>query len=247
MSDHQQAHRSRRRVLCGLGATVVASAFGTSATAATVRTRQDGTDDTDGLNGDADTAGRYADIYEEVIDDVVLVTVGGPEDEGPEGMGSGFVLEDDYVVTNNHVVGDASEVELQFRDEQWTTAEVVGTDAHSDIAVLDLKRFLTRSTDSRSSRKRRRLDRRSSLSGTRLALTPRSPRASSAVSTGRCRVQPAFRSRQRSRPTPRSTPATAAAHLSPSRVRSSASSLRVRARRLGLQFRRNWPTVSFPN
>ena len=80
---------------------------------------------------------RYADVYEETIDDVVLVSVAGVDEAGPAGLGSGFVV-DGYVVTNEHVVGDADEVELQFRDEQWRTGSVLGTDVHSDLAVLEV-------------------------------------------------------------------------------------------------------------
>ncbi|WP_121741059.1 S1C family serine protease [Natronorubrum halophilum] len=85
----------------------------------------------------AEGSGRYTDIYEETIDDVVLVNVFGTDEQDPGGLGSGFVV-DDYVVTNNHVVRQASEAELQFRDEQWRTGEVVGTDVQSDIAVLSV-------------------------------------------------------------------------------------------------------------
>ncbi len=84
----------------------------------------------------SDEDSRYVDVYEDTIDDVVLVSVAGVDGDGPAGLGSGFVL-DDYVVTNEHVVGDADEVELQFRDEQWRTGSAVGTDVHSDLAVLE--------------------------------------------------------------------------------------------------------------
>ncbi|ELY57356.1 S1C family serine protease [Natronococcus jeotgali] len=79
---------------------------------------------------------RYAEIYAESIDAVVLVSVGG--DGGTEGLGSGFLVDDDRVVTNHHVVEGADEVELQFRDERWRTAAVVGSDAHGDLAVLEV-------------------------------------------------------------------------------------------------------------
>jgi len=58
------------------------------------------------------------------------------------GQGSGFVyqtFEDNdtsYVVTNAHVVGDASRVVVQFADETSSTAEVIGTDEIADLAVV---------------------------------------------------------------------------------------------------------------
>ncbi|AGB38314.1 S1C family serine protease [Natronococcus occultus] len=108
---------TRRRLLGVVGA---ATGFGSVGTVASAQEQTE----------------RYAEIYDEAIDAVVLVNVS--DDEGPEGLGSGFVV-DDYAVTNDHVVGEASEVELQFRDEQWRTASVVGSDVHSDLAVLELE------------------------------------------------------------------------------------------------------------
>lgn len=90
----------------------------------------------EGAVQDDEADGAYTTVYQETIDDVVLVNVVGEGQEAPGGLGSGFVTDDGYVVTNNHVVMDTTEVELQFRDEQWRTASVVGTDIHSDLAVL---------------------------------------------------------------------------------------------------------------
>lgn len=87
------------------------------------------------VDEDAAADGVYAEVYEETIDGVVLVSVRGGA-VGPGGIGSGFVYEDEYLVTNQHVVGQESTVELQFRDEHWSEASVVGTDVHSDLAVL---------------------------------------------------------------------------------------------------------------
>jgi serine protease Do len=54
-------------------------------------------------------------------------------------QGSGFVISaDGYVVTNNHVVENASEVKLIFSDEQEYTAKVVGTDPKTDLALLKM-------------------------------------------------------------------------------------------------------------
>ena len=53
------------------------------------------------------------------------------------GLGSGaFVSADGYVVTNNHVVEDADELEVVLFDGRQLEAEVVGTDPFSDLAVL---------------------------------------------------------------------------------------------------------------
>ena len=57
-----------------------------------------------------------------------------------EGQGSGFVLDDDgHIVTNNHVVSDAEEVEVVFYDGSVARARVVGTDPDSDLAVVQVQ------------------------------------------------------------------------------------------------------------
>lgn len=79
----------------------------------------------------------YAGLYEEVADSVVAIRV--PEDEEQAGgLGSGFVYsEDGHVVTNQHVVGDEGTVTLRFLGGEWSEAEVVGSDAYTDLAVLE--------------------------------------------------------------------------------------------------------------
>ena len=56
------------------------------------------------------------------------------------GSGSGVVISPDgYVVTNNHVVADASELTVTFNDRYTTKAKVIGTDPATDIAVLKVE------------------------------------------------------------------------------------------------------------
>ena len=69
-----------------------------------------------------------------------------PTDEGTQpprtrrsqALGSGFVIsEDGYIVTNNHVIEGADEIQVEFFDGIGTLdATVVGVDTESDIAVL---------------------------------------------------------------------------------------------------------------
>ncbi len=52
-------------------------------------------------------------------------------------LGSGFVISaDGYVVTNNHVIDGADEINVEFFSGQELEAEVVGTDPNTDIALL---------------------------------------------------------------------------------------------------------------
>jgi len=55
-----------------------------------------------------------------------------------QSLGSGFVLdaEKGIVVTNNHVIADADEIEINFSDGSKLKAELVGTDTKTDLAVL---------------------------------------------------------------------------------------------------------------
>ena len=58
-----------------------------------------------------------------------------------QGVGSGVIYrEDGYVVTNNHVIEGAGEVEVVFADGSREAAEVVGTDELTDLAVLRVDR-----------------------------------------------------------------------------------------------------------
>lgn len=57
-----------------------------------------------------------------------------------EGSGSGVILSDDgYVVTNNHVINGADEINVILNDKRSYRAEVIGTDASTDIALLKIK------------------------------------------------------------------------------------------------------------
>ena len=50
--------------------------------------------------------------------------------------GSGFILKDNYILTNFHVVEDATEVIVSLSDRREFIAEIVGVDPLSDLALL---------------------------------------------------------------------------------------------------------------
>ncbi len=65
---------------------------------------------------------------------------GPPVPRERAGLGSGFIISGDgYVVTNNHVVENASQVVVRLPDRQEFDAEVVGLDPRSDLAVLKIE------------------------------------------------------------------------------------------------------------
>lgn len=55
------------------------------------------------------------------------------------GSGSGVIVDKKgYIVTNNHVVGDAAEVEVRLSDKSHFTGKVVGKDPDTDVAVVKI-------------------------------------------------------------------------------------------------------------
>ena len=68
---------------------------------------------------------------------------GGEEYYQPEaqrGAGSGVVISGDgYIVTNNHVIDNASEIEVTMNNNRTYTASLVGTDPATDIALLKIE------------------------------------------------------------------------------------------------------------
>jgi serine protease Do len=54
-------------------------------------------------------------------------------------LGSGVIVsKDGYILTNNHVVDGATQITVDLADKRHFTAKVVGTDPHSDVAVLKI-------------------------------------------------------------------------------------------------------------
>ncbi len=55
-------------------------------------------------------------------------------------LGSGFIIDSEgYVVTNNHVIEDAEQVQVVLEDGTTLPARIVGTDPRSDLAVLKVE------------------------------------------------------------------------------------------------------------
>ncbi len=64
-----------------------------------------------------------------------------PDRRGPpaKGVGSGFIVSaDGYVLTNAHVVADASEVTVKLTDRREFVAKVIGVDKRSDVALIKI-------------------------------------------------------------------------------------------------------------
>ena len=78
----------------------------------------------------------YTRVYNEVLPSVVVVHVA---DNGRKvGQGSGFAIDPQTIVTNHHVVDPGATVTVRLADGEWADASIVGSDRHSDLAVLDV-------------------------------------------------------------------------------------------------------------
>ena len=141
----------RRTALLGLGAAALLPACSTIPAVA------------QGITGRGAGLPDFADLAERVLPAVVNIAVSGetaggqvpPELRGTpferyfrerrgrqqvQGAGSGFVIDPaGYVVTNNHVVGQASRVVVSLQDGTELPARVVGTDELTDLALLRIE------------------------------------------------------------------------------------------------------------
>lgn len=67
----------------------------------------------------------------------------GPQNESvrrTRQLGSGFIVSDEgHIITNNHVIKDASEIVVELFSGESVEAEIVGTDPNTDIALLKIE------------------------------------------------------------------------------------------------------------
>jgi serine protease DegQ len=60
--------------------------------------------------------------------------------EPQTGLGSGVIVSDSgYILTNNHVIEGADEIEVVLNDSRHTIAKVIGTDPDTDLAILKIE------------------------------------------------------------------------------------------------------------
>jgi len=86
--------------------------------------------------------------YQSFLDEEIWRRFFGLQDQNPnepktrttESLGSGFFISDDgYILTNNHVVKDASDIMVRLSDTKEFKAELVGTDSETDVALLKIQ------------------------------------------------------------------------------------------------------------
>ena len=151
MDDEPQI--SRRRALAGLATGLSAAVAGCALGESEEQDDPSQTPDDDQPNPDsfpeefnqpganpdqpAATDEGLTQLYENIVDSVAAVRV-----ESAEGAGGGtawvYDAEQNYLVTNEHVVRDTEEPFVWFDNNGWRDADIVGTDFHSDLAVLEV-------------------------------------------------------------------------------------------------------------
>lgn len=100
----------------------------------------------------ATTVTDVSDIVENVMPSIVSITNMGQQEmdffgrtytQDTSSAGSGIIMgqtEDEiYIATNNHVVANSTQLMVNFIDDQQVQAEIKGTDASTDLAVLSVK------------------------------------------------------------------------------------------------------------
>lgn len=86
---------------------------------------------------DTELESTLIDLYAQANPSVVYILV---STAGGGGSGSGFVYDanNGYIVTNNHVIENARDIEVVFAGGERRTAEVIGADVDGDLAVLQV-------------------------------------------------------------------------------------------------------------
>lgn len=67
---------------------------------------------------------------------IVTIYAKRVDDDEAESQGTGFMYTGEHIMTNNHVVSGTSEFYIQYQNGEWSSAEIVGKDSDTDIAVL---------------------------------------------------------------------------------------------------------------
>ncbi|UXR81774.1 S1C family serine protease [Staphylococcus sp. IVB6214] len=82
-------------------------------------------------------------VNEQKAENIEDLLRGKSTDAQPSGIGSGVIYQrnkkEAFIVTNNHVIDVASSIKVQLHNSKQVSAELVGTDPLTDIAVLKIK------------------------------------------------------------------------------------------------------------
>jgi S1-C subfamily serine protease len=92
----------------------------------------------DGAAPATDSARIYEELRPSVVQILTSATVPGAFGGTPaEGLGSGFMIDDEgNILTNYHVVADATQIQVTLADGTTADAEIIGSDPGNDIALI---------------------------------------------------------------------------------------------------------------
>ena len=80
-------------------------------------------------------------IYEKVLPSVVCINTYTGNSVSPSASGTGIVLTaDGYIITNAHVISDATYLNVVFSDGDEVRADIVGYDTDTDLAVIKVNK-----------------------------------------------------------------------------------------------------------
>jgi serine protease Do len=78
-------------------------------------------------------------FFREFFGDDFFRFFGVPQERVERSLGSGVIVtEDGYIITNNHVVSEATQVTVSLADKREFEATVIGTDPKTDVAILKI-------------------------------------------------------------------------------------------------------------
>ncbi|MFE4637676.1 S1C family serine protease [Streptomyces sp. NPDC056773] len=140
-SPAPQGHARAKRPVALLAAVALAAAVVGGGTAAAVQQMLNKTNGTGtGVNGSTisqSSNGTVSGVAENVSPSVVRIDT---RTTSGQGTGSGIVITaDGEIVTNNHVIDGASQIQVTMSDGKKYNAKIVGTDPDKDLALIKLE------------------------------------------------------------------------------------------------------------
>jgi serine protease Do len=82
--------------------------------------------------------GSFADIAENILPSVVNIIITNAS--STREFGSGFIVsKDGFIVTNNHVIDEASDISVTLNDDQKFKAKIISVDKKTDLALLKIE------------------------------------------------------------------------------------------------------------
>ena len=124
-------------VLClGVGYAAITNGWVTVPTSSSLTSVKSNTSGSGSAKAKSGEAADWSAVAKEVSDSVVSIDVATSDGSA---KGSGAIISDKgYIVTNNHVISGAKQIQVTLANGTIYSAQIVGTDATTDLAVIKL-------------------------------------------------------------------------------------------------------------